>query len=116
MTLYHGGCQCGAVRYSVDMDLGTPVTCNCSRCRRLGSRLSFAPETAFTLEQGAGELTEYQFAKHRIHHLFCRICGIQSFARAEGRDGTPMVAVNVNCLDEVDPFALETRFVDGKAS
>ena len=30
-------------------------------------------------------------------------------------DGTPMVAINVNCLDGVDPRALPARHVDGRA-
>ncbi|MGG2475837.1 GFA family protein, partial [Rhizobium sp. BR5] len=29
-------------------------------------------------------------------HLFCSTCGIESFAYADGPDGTPMVAVNAN--------------------
>ena len=39
---YNGGCQCGAVRYEVDTDLDKTITCNCSRCQRRGSVLSFA--------------------------------------------------------------------------
>ncbi|MFY9828017.1 MAG: GFA family protein, partial [Rhodoplanes sp.] len=40
---YTGGCQCGAVRYEVTADLDNTVTCNCSRCGKLGSILAFAP-------------------------------------------------------------------------
>jgi len=50
---HHGGCQCGAVRYRVDIDLSKPVMqCNCSICSRTGTLLSFVPPTAFTLEKG----------------------------------------------------------------
>ena len=38
-----GSCQCGAVAFEADVDISTPVTCNCSRCQRLGSRLAFTP-------------------------------------------------------------------------
>ena len=27
-----GGCQCGKVRYEVQMDIGEVIACNCSRC------------------------------------------------------------------------------------
>ena len=40
---YSGGCQCGKVRYEVQMDIGEVLACNCSRCGRLGSLLAFAP-------------------------------------------------------------------------
>jgi hypothetical protein len=33
---YHGSCQCGAVAFDVEVDISRPVTCNCSRCQRLG--------------------------------------------------------------------------------
>jgi hypothetical protein len=113
MTIYSGGCQCGKVRFTVALDdLGKPVACNCSRCQRLGSLLVFAPEAAFTLQSGEGEMTEYLFNSGQIHHLFCRTCGVQSFSRAPGHG---MVAVNVNCLDGVEPRALDYVLHDGRA-
>lgn len=112
---YTGSCQCGAVAYEVDVDISEPVACNCSRCRRLGSLLAFAPRAAFTLVKGAGATTEYLFNKHAIRHHFCATCGIQSYALGTTPDGTEMVAINVNCLDGVDPRTLAFRTVDGAA-
>ena len=115
MTTEHhqGGCQCGRVRYEVDVSLEAPITCNCSRCERLGVTLAFAPATAFTLLKGADAMTEYRFASEKIQHLFCTTCGVQSFSRATAPDGTDGIAINVNCLDGVDPRALETTHYDG---
>ena len=108
-----GSCQCGAVAFEATVDISQPIACNCSRCRRLGSRLAFAPETDFTLLRGEDALTEYTFNAGKIRHLFCRTCGIQSFAFAQAPDGTPTVAINVNCLDGVDPETLTVRHFDG---
>ncbi|MEI4469908.1 GFA family protein [Frigidibacter sp. MR17.24] len=117
MTTYTGGCHCGAVRYSVEIgDLGKPVACNCSRCQKLGALLAFVPRTAFTLEQGAERLTDYRFASGRIAHLFCRDCGIESFAYGAMPDGTEIAAINVNCLDGVEARTIETTFHDGRAA
>ena len=110
---YSGGCQCGRVRYEVDVDLDGAVTCNCSRCERIGSTLAFAPVDRFTLLKGEGAMTEYLFASGTIHHLFCTTCGVESFARGSMPDGTPMVAVNANCLDGIDPRSLKTTHFDG---
>jgi hypothetical protein len=111
---YAGGCQCGRVRYEVSMELGEVISCNCSRCVRLGSLLAFAPAQDFRLTAGESATTEYQFNKHVIHHLFCSTCGIQSFARGSRPDGTEMVAINVRCLEGVDPDSLKVKKFDGR--
>jgi hypothetical protein len=113
---YTGSCQCGAVAFEVDADISEPVACNCSRCRRLGSLLAFAPRSSFKLLMGEGATTEYLFNHRAIHHLFCSTCGIQSFSFAQRPDGTEMVAINVNCLDGVDPRALPFRTHDGASA
>lgn len=111
---YHGGCQCGAVRFEVDADLDNTITCNCSRCQKLGSVLSFTPRNKFTLTSGEDKLTEYLFNKHAIQHLFCAICGIESFAYGSMPDGSPMAAINANCLEGVEPRALKSYHYDGR--
>ncbi len=111
---YSGSCQCGAVAFEADLDLDRTVTCNCSRCRRLGSVLTFTPASDFRLNSD-GTTTEYRFNREAISHRFCPVCGIQPFAFGE-KDGAKMVAVNVNCLDGVDARALDSQHVNGAAN
>ncbi len=115
MAQHTGGCQCGKVRYRVETDLAQVISCNCSRCDRAGLVLTFTPVERFELLSGEDQLTEYRFNKHVIQHLFCKTCGIQSFARGQKPDGTKMVAVNVRCLDDVDRSRLTITPVDGKS-
>lgn len=115
MTHYTGGCQCGAVRYEVECSLDHPLVCNCSRCQKLGVVLAFAPPTAFSLKSGEGDLTEYRFNTGKIRHLFCKHCGIESFARGQMPDGSPVVAINANCLDGVEPRSLPVTMHDGRS-
>jgi hypothetical protein len=113
---YTGSCHCGAVRYTVEADLSQPVyACNCSMCGRSGALLSFVPIDKFTLEQGSESLSDYQFRSHNIHHLFCKVCGIKSFSRGTGPGAQPMAAINVRCLEGVDPGTLQVEHVDGKS-
>lgn len=108
---YSGSCQCGAVAFQVDADLDRTFTCNCSRCRRLGSVLTFVPAGDFRLTAD-GPTTGYLFNRHAISHRFCPVCGIQTHAYGE-QDGQKMVAVNVNCPDGVDARKLGSQQVDG---
>ncbi len=111
---YSGSCQCGKVSFDVDMTIDKVISCNCSRCRRLGSLLAFADKDDFTLTSGQDALKEYRFNKHAIHHYFCASCGIQPFAEAVNpKTGKPTVAVNVRSLEGVDPEAFEVMKVDG---
>jgi hypothetical protein len=111
---YSGSCHCGAVRFTVDADLAQTGTCNCSHCGRKGFILAFVPAAAFTLEAGADAQTEYRFNTKKIQHLFCKTCGVQSFARGENPDGTPTVMVNVRCLDGVAVETLTPQHYNGK--
>jgi hypothetical protein len=118
MQHYKGSCQCGAVTFEADLDLDRTVTCNCSRCQRLGSVLTFTPRDKFQLKSGEDNLTEYRFNKRRIQHLFCKTCGIEGFGYGSMPDGTPMTAVNVNCLEGVEPreLALKSKHHDGRSA
>jgi hypothetical protein len=117
MSMHHGSCHCGAVSFNADLDLSKPaVICNCSMCGRAGTMLSFITPDKFTLEKGEDSLTSYEFNKHVIDHLFCKVCGVKPFARGKGKVGD-MVAINVRCLDGIDVFKVvaEAKQVDGKS-
>lgn len=110
-----GGCHCGRVRYEAETALEPVIACNCSICTKSGYWLTFVPESAFRLLSGADNLADYQFAKKHIHHLFCKTCGVRSFARGTSPDGTTMIAINVRCLDDVDLSAITPVPYDGKS-
>jgi hypothetical protein len=110
-----GGCHCGQVRYEVETDLGMVISCNCSICSKKGLLLAFVPAENFLAVSGESALVDYQFNKHVVHHLSCARCGVESFARGQMPDGTPMVAINVRCLDGVDLSALTLTPFDGRS-
>jgi hypothetical protein len=116
---YKGGCHCGAVRYEADIDLskGT-LKCNCSICTKARNWIVMVKPEAFRLLKGEGALADYQFGRKRVHHQFCKHCGIHSFGWADSPDfGGKTYAVNVMCLDNVETDELvkaPIRFVDGR--
>jgi hypothetical protein len=113
---YSGGCHCGNVRFDVTADLGQVIECNCSICSKHGLLWAFVKPEKFALRSSHDdELTEYRFHRKAIRHLFCPVCGVESFARGTMPDGSEMVAINVRCLQDVDLKALKTMPVDGKS-
>jgi hypothetical protein len=111
---YQGGCHCGRVRYEVETTLEPVISCNCSICQKQGALWVFPKPEQFTLLSGEGDLADYQFNRKTIHHLFCRNCGVASFARGKNADGSEGVSINVRCLDDVDLGALTLTAFDGK--
>ena len=112
---YTGSCHCGNVRFEVTTALENVISCNCSICSRTGYLLNFVPVEQFTLLAGDDQVTDYQFKSKRIHHLFCKTCGVRSFGRGQGSGGKPVAFVNVRCLDGVDLDALEIKKFDGRS-
>ena len=46
-------------RWEVELDLDNTITCNCSRCQKMGFVLAFSPQESFHLKSGEAALTEY---------------------------------------------------------
>jgi hypothetical protein len=112
---YQGGCHCGRVRFEATSDLAHVASCNCSICSKRGALWAFVKAPQFKLLQGDGDLTDYQFAKKKIHHLFCQSCGVGSYSRGLAPNGEETFAINVRCLDDVDAAALTPMPFNGKS-
>ena len=114
---YKGSCHCGKVRFEVDLDLGAgTVKCNCSICAKQRSWLAAVSADDIRLLAGEADLADYQFGPRRIHHRFCRTCGVRPFGHSDGRDGA-FYAVAIAALDGVDPAELAAApvtYVDGR--
>ena len=115
-TPYSGACHCGAVQFEASLDLSHTIACNCSICSAKGLVLAFAPKTAFKITAGEDQLKEYRFNKHVIGHSFCSNCGVETFSHATAPDGTPMAAVNVRTLKDVDLAGLSPAPWDGRSA
>ncbi len=111
MKIYQGGCHCGAIRYEVETDLSETLLCNCSHCEKKGFILNFVDQDKFKLTQGEDKLTSYQFNKKAIDHVFCSVCGTQSFSQGIT---FPKVAINVRCLDGIDITSLSPQTFNGR--
>src|SRR5919106_291693 len=111
---YQGGCHCGRVRYEATTDLAHVAECNCSICMKRGALWTFVKTPQFKLLNGEDALQDYQFNKMRLHHWFCRSCGVGSYSQGMAPSGEMTFAVNVRCLDDVDASSLKPVPFDGR--
>ncbi len=111
---FQGSCHCGRIAYEVDADnIPSAIECNCSICRRKGSLLWFVPKSRFHLKTPEENAATYRFNTMKIAHRFCTVCGMHPYADGQDKDGNPMAAVNVRCLEGVDLSELKVIQYDG---
>ena len=107
-TTLHGGCHCGALKVAFETAVdphGLPLrACQCSFCRRHGGITTSDPTGRLVIEVGQPEqLQRYRFALGITDFLICRMCGVYVAAAME-TDGGVLGVLNVNVLDEREPF------------
>jgi hypothetical protein len=112
---YKGSCHCGRIAYEVDADQAPVVECNCSICSRRGYLLWFLPADKLRLGTPEADMAHYTFNTHRIKHYFCPVCGCAPFGMGADKSGKKMAAINVRCLQGVDPKTLAVKPFDGRS-
>ncbi|MCY4753240.1 GFA family protein [Pelomonas aquatica] len=112
---HSGSCHCGRIRFEVDGDIGSALSCNCSICQRKGSLLWFVPRAALRLLAPESDTASYTFNKHVIQHRFCPTCGIHPYGEGQGPDGDAMAAVNIRCIEGIDLAAVPVTHFDGRS-
>ncbi len=113
LTWREGGCHCGVVRFSAELESRLRVEdCNCSICSKTGFLHVIVPEDRFRLLAGGDRLTSYSFNTGVARHLFCSTCGVKAFYRPRSNpDGW---SVNARCLDDYATLDLRIEPFDGR--
>jgi hypothetical protein len=109
MTTLHGGCHCGSIKLAFETALdpnALPLrACQCSFCRRHGGVTTSDPAGRVLIDiRQPEQLQRYRFALGITDFLICRTCGVYVAAVME-TDGRLFGVVNINALDEREPFA-----------
>ncbi len=99
---YHGSCHCGEIKFEASINLAAETSkCNCSICTKSRFWKTIVLEADFRLLKGEDRVKDYQFGPKKIHHLFCKTCGIKPFGRGILPNEEIFYAINVVCLDDV---------------
>ncbi|WP_198538169.1 GFA family protein [Marinicella sediminis] len=113
MTIVHGGCHCGGVRFTAQVPIGsTLLHCNCSICAMTGFIHLIATHQQFELKSGESLLSSYRFNTGQANHLFCSQCGVKSFYQP--RSHPDSWSINAHCLDDYDAARWQHQDFDGK--
>ena len=114
---YTGACHCGRITFEVrsEAPIDKAMECNCSICSKRGYLLAFVPAAQVRVHAPEADIATYTFNKHHIRHQFCPVCGVAPFGRGADRDGNETFAINLRCLDGVDPRTLEIQAFDGRS-
>ena len=111
--MHKGSCQCGAVSFEVDGELGAPDACHCSICRKLSGHYYVGTEVSKdTLAiTGSENLTWFQ-SSEKVRRGFCSTCGAPMFFEPIHRD---WISISMGVLDKPTGVKLALHiFVDDK--
>jgi hypothetical protein len=94
-----GTCQCGRVRFEVEIDLGAAGV---KQALRSDTRTALIRSSAFRLLAGGADLDDNQFGLLVGPNQACRFCGIRTFGKGHLKAlGGDFYAVNLATLDLV---------------
>ena len=111
--LYNLKCHCGSVELEVKTDFQTIKQCNCSICIRKNAKMCMVSKDAIQIIKGEENLTSYKFNTMIAEHFFCKTCGI--YTHHNRRSDPNGVAINIGCIDAINPFNYEAEFIDMKS-
>jgi len=113
LVKHTGGCHCGAVVYEVWAPENLYVyDCNCSICRKKQNRHFIVPKSKFHLLKGEDSLTTYAFNTKQAKHMFCKVCGVQSFYQP--RSNPDGYGVMPHCLEPGTVLSVTLEGFDGQ--
>ena len=106
--IHQGQCHCGSVKFTVRLPNGLVDTrrCNCSMCKRRGAVVASVKLKDLSITAGEEALSLYQFNTNTAKHYFCSKCGI--YTHHQRRSDPELYAINIACLNGVDPFVLKS--------
>ena len=106
-------CHCRAVKIEVETDLKTIKQCNCSICIRKNAKMCMVSKDSVKILKGKENLSSYKFNTFIAEHFFCKTCGI--YTHHNRRSDPNGAAINIGCIDTINPFDYEVEFIDMKS-
>ncbi len=71
------------------------------------------PKNSIKITKGKDNLSSYKFNTMNAEHFFCKTCGI--YTHHNRRSDPNGAAINIGCIDAINPFDYEAEFIDMKS-
>ena len=110
---YKLNCHCGKVEIEVETNLENIKQCNCSICIRKNAKMAMVSKDSIQIIKGKENLNSYKFNTMIAEHFFCKNCGI--YTHHNRRSDPNGAAINIGCIDAINPFDYEADFIDMKS-
>lgn len=111
---YQGSCHCGNIKFKIEGEIESALSCNCSICQRKGTLLWFKPWQDLQLLNPDAPISSYSFNKHVIQHKFCPTCGVTPFAEGVDPKGNKVAAINIRCIENIDLESIPVHHYNGR--
>ena len=103
-----GGCHCGAIAYSAEVDPAEVVVCHCTDCQTLSGSafrtVAFARKSSFKLARGEPRIYVKTADSGRDREQsFCPNCGTPIYSSpvpADHGDGDPLLGLRVGSIKQ----------------
>ena len=107
MTLFHGGCLCGAVRYETTSDPLNQRVCHCRACQKVIGA-AFNARVLMRIEHVAisGSISTFH-SSETLERGFCSHCGSSIFSR---RVSAGVIGLTAGSLDQPSLFKPDMHF------
>ena len=111
--IYKGSCHCGKIAFEVEGESMVPCVQLLDLLAK-GALMWFVPRDKLRLLTPK-RLGTYTFNKHVIKHRFCPTCGIHPYGEGVDPKGNRMAAINIRCLEGIDPASIPVQNFDGRS-
>jgi len=114
-----GGCHCGAIRFSAEIDPESVIICHCTDCQTLSGSAyrTVVPAIAGTFTLQSGEPRIYIKTAEdggKREQAFCEHCGTPIYA-APADEGSTFFGLRVGAISQRDQLPPRSQFWCGSA-
>jgi hypothetical protein len=114
--MLEASCHCGAVRIEIAR-MPTHITeCNCSLCRKLGTRWIYYTKDEVVLRCEPGATVGYAQGDKTLETHHCRVCGCITHWWSISADAADRCAVNARLIEPKSLEGIRVRHFDGADS
>jgi len=108
-----GTCHCGAVKIQIPRRPRRLTECNCSICRRYGTRWAYFNSDDVNIIAKRGAMEDYRWGDKALRFVRCKHCGcVTHWEGVERRPGGRM-GVNTRNFDPDELAGVRVRLLDG---